>query len=96
MLALYIKSHFTVYELVFVTIKLCQRRYRQMLLLVFFSYIQADASQESNLTIPVGNVTMNTELTYEFGVRKGFSPPQDGMLDISLAYYFVGSAVLPP
>ena len=70
-----------------------------MLLLVLFSYIQVDASQESTLTIPVGNVTMNTELTYEFGVRKGFSPPQDGMLDISLepeACYFVGSAVLPP
>ena len=50
---------------------------------MFFSYIRTDTSEESTLTIPVGNVTEGIELTYEFGVRKGFnlnSPPQDGML----------------
>ena len=53
------------------------------------SYIQTDASGESTLTIPVGNVTVNTELTYQFGVRKGFSlnsPPQDGRYTFVSAY----------
>ena len=49
---------------------------------VFFSCIRTDASQESTLTIPVGNVTMNTELSYEFGVKELnlSSPQQDGVL----------------
>jgi len=45
-------------------------------------YIRADSSQESTLSIPVGNVTGNTELTYEFGVRRNFnfsSSPQNGI-----------------
>ena len=52
-----------------------------MLHSVPYSYIRADSSQESTLTIPVGNVTGNTELTYEFGVRRNFNfscSPQDG------------------
>ena len=55
-----------------------------MYVITFFSYIRTDASQQSTLTIPVGNVAMNTELTYEYGVRKDFNflsnPPQDGTL----------------
>ena len=50
----------------------------------FFSYIRTDTSQESTLSIPVGNVTVNTELSYEFGVRKNFkfsNPPQNGTCD---------------
>ena len=55
-------------------------------LYILFSYIRTDASQESTLSIPVGNVTENTELTYEFGVRKDFnfsSQLQDGTLSIN-------------
>lgn len=51
--------------------------------LVFFSYIRTDASQETTLSIPLGNVTVDTELTYEFGVRKDFkfsTQPQEGTL----------------
>lgn len=32
-------------------------------------YFRSEESQESLLTIPVGNVTADTELTYEYGVR---------------------------
>ena len=34
------------------------------------SYFRTEESKESLLAIPVGNVTAQTELTYEYGVRR--------------------------
>ena len=34
-----------------------------------YRYFRTEESKESLLTIPVGNVTATTELTYEYGVR---------------------------
>lgn len=36
----------------------------------FFRYFRSEDSKESVRDIPVGNVTAETELTYEYGVRK--------------------------
>ena len=33
------------------------------------SYFRTEESKDSVLTIPVGNVTADTELSYEYGVR---------------------------
>lgn len=33
-------------------------------------YFRTEESKESVLVIPVGNVTAQTELTYEYGVRR--------------------------
>ena len=38
-------------------------------------YFRSEESGDSLLTIPVGNVTADTELTYEYGVRTGSNRP---------------------
>ena len=46
------------------------------------SYFRTEESKDSVLTIPVGNVTADTELSYEYGVRnkkkEQTSPPTQG------------------
>lgn len=37
---------------------------------MFTRYFRTEESKESVLVIPVGNVTAQTELTYEYGVRR--------------------------
>lgn len=46
------------------------------------SYFRTEESKDSVLTIPVGNVTADTELSYEYGVRNAkkeqATPPTQG------------------
>lgn len=41
-----------------------------IIILYVCRYFRTEESKESVLVIPVGNVTAQTELTYEYGVRR--------------------------
>ncbi len=45
------------------------QEFENFLLSPQLSYFRSEDSQESMLLIPVGNVTADTELTYEYGSR---------------------------
>lgn len=42
----------------------------------FLSYFRTEETAESMLLIPVGNVTADTELTYEYGTRTKKNQPK--------------------
>ena len=52
----------------FITICIIMIKYRHVLLQ--YRYFQSNDSEDSLLTVPIGNVKADTELSYGFGMKK--------------------------